>query len=72
MNQAHDHGIDLAEILKTLWDGKWLISAFAVLATVTGFGYSQIAQPKYDVSVSHVLESTLWVPYKCVAATFVV
>ena len=49
----YDDEIDLFEFFETLWDGKWLISAFVALATLIGFGYSQVAQPKYDVSVSY-------------------
>ena len=43
MNQVQDDEIDLFELFQTLWDGKWLISAFVVLATLIGFGYSQVA-----------------------------
>ena len=50
---GHDDEIDLFEFFETLWDGKWLITAFVVLATLIGFGYSQVAQPKYNVSVSY-------------------
>ena len=50
---TYDDEIDLLEFFETLWDGKWLISAFVVLATLIGFGYSQVAQPKYDVSVPY-------------------
>ena len=46
---TYDHEIDLFEFFKTLWDGKWLISAFVALAILIGFGYSQVAEPKYDV-----------------------
>ena len=53
MIQVQDDEIDLFELFQTLWDGKWLISAFVVLATLIGFGYSQVAQPKYDVSVPY-------------------
>ena len=53
MNQVQNDEIDLFELFQTLWDGKWLISAFVVLATLIGFGYSQVAQPKYDVSVPY-------------------
>ena len=49
----YDDEIDLFEFFETLWDGKWLISAFVALATLIGFGYSQVAQPKYDVSVPY-------------------
>ena len=49
----YDDEIDLFEFFETLWDGKWLISTFVALATLIGFGYSQVAQPKYDVSVPY-------------------
>jgi capsular polysaccharide biosynthesis protein len=49
----YDDEIDLFELFETLWDGKWLISAFVVLATLIGFGYSQVAQPNYKVSVPY-------------------
>ena len=49
----YDDEIDLFEFFETLWDGKWLISAFVALAILIGFGYSQVAQPKYDVSVPY-------------------
>ena len=42
INQVQDDEIDLFELLQTLWDGKWLISAFVVLATLIGSGYSRI------------------------------
>lgn len=50
---TYDDEIDLFEFFETLWDGKWIISAFVALATLIGFGYSQVAQPKYDVSVPY-------------------
>ena len=52
---TYDDEIDLFEFFETLWDGKWLISAFVALATLIGFGYSQVAQPKYDLSVPYTL-----------------
>ena len=48
---TYDDSIDMFEIFETLWEGKWLISAFVAFATLIGFGYSQAAQPEYDVSV---------------------
>ena len=54
INPVQDDEINLFELLQTLWDGKWLISACVVLATLVGFGYSQVAQPKYDVSVPYI------------------
>ena len=53
INQVQDDEIDLFDLLQTLWDGKWLISACVVLVTLIGSGYSQVVQPKYDVSVPY-------------------
>lgn len=47
---THDDAIDPFEFFETLWNGKWIIIAFVVLAALIGFGYSRVAQPKYDVS----------------------
>lgn len=51
IRQEHNDEIDLFELYETLIDGKFIICAFIALATLIGFGYSQIAQPKYDVTV---------------------
>lgn len=50
MQPRKDDEIDLFELVEDLWAGKWLISAFVAVATLIGFGYLQVAQPKYDVS----------------------
>ena len=50
---TYDDEIDLFEFVETLWDGKWLMVAFVVLAALMGFVYSQVVQPKYDVSVTY-------------------
>ena len=34
MNQVQDDEIDLFELFQTLWDGKWLISAFVAIAVL--------------------------------------
>ena len=57
MEQKQDNVIDFFELFKTLWDGKWLISACAALTMLTGFGYSQFTQPKYNVSAPFKIEA---------------
>ena len=60
MSQDHysyDDEIDLFALLTTLWDGKWLIVSYTVLASLIGFGYSQAAQSKYNVSVPYSLNN---------------
>ena len=56
----YDDEIDLFELFETLWDGKWLISAFVVLATSVGFGYSNAANPAnpvYIVSIPYTFNA---------------
>ena len=48
----YDDEIDLFELFETLWRRKWLISAFVAISVMSGFVYSQLAQPKFEVSVS--------------------
>lgn len=50
---TYDDEIDLFEFFETLWEGKWLISAFIALAVLIGFGYTQVAKPKYEVLVPY-------------------
>jgi hypothetical protein len=38
MNQIQDDDFDLFELFQTLWDGKWLISAFVATAVLFGAG----------------------------------
>ena len=39
INQVQDDEIDLFELFQTLWDGKWLISAFVAIAVLLGGGF---------------------------------
>ena len=48
----YDDELDLVELFETIWRGKWLISAFVAISALSGFVYSQLAQPKFEVSVS--------------------
>ena len=43
-------------MFETLWRGKWLISAFVAISVLSGFVYSQLAQPKFEVSVSFAVK----------------
>jgi len=36
----YDDEIDLFELFETLWDGKWLISAFVAISVLLGGGFS--------------------------------
>lgn len=39
MNLLQDDENDLFNLLKTLWDGKWIISAFVAIAVLLGSGF---------------------------------
>lgn len=55
-NLTNPYEIDVLELFKILWVGKWIISAIILIVVMFGFGYSQIAQSKYRVSVPFSLE----------------
>jgi len=48
-----DDDIDLFEFFEMLWRGKWLISAFVAISLMSGFVYTHLALPKFQVSVSY-------------------
>ena len=56
MNQIQNDEIDVFELFRTLWNSKWLISTFIILTTLMGFVYSQVVQPKYNVSVPYTID----------------
>jgi hypothetical protein len=53
MNQIQYDEIDLFQFFKMLWDGKWFISASIMLTTLIGFGFTQLKQPEYTVSIPY-------------------
>jgi len=52
----YDDELDLVELFETLWLGKWLISAFVAISVLSGFVYSQLTPPKFEVSVSFAVK----------------
>ena len=52
----YDDEIDFFELFETLWRGKWLICAFVAISVLSGFVYSQLTPPKFEVSVSFVVK----------------
>ena len=45
----YDDEIDLFELFKTLWCGKWLISAFVAISVLLGGGFLFITTPIYEI-----------------------
>jgi capsular polysaccharide biosynthesis protein len=52
----YDDEIDLFELIEIIWRGKWLISAFVAISVMIGFVYSQLVQPKFEVSVPFTIK----------------
>ncbi|MBA84266.1 MAG: chain-length determining protein [Rhodobacteraceae bacterium] len=56
-SQHDDEGLDLLHLLTTLWQGKWLIAACIVLATLIGGYYAfQVAVPRYAATSNLALQ----------------
>lgn len=53
MNKTQIDEFNLTELSIALWNGKFIIGIFILLGTLIGFCYSQVAHPKYTVSVKH-------------------
>lgn len=49
----YEDDIDLFELFEIFWAGKWRIIVSVVVAALIGFGYYNVAQPVYKVSVSY-------------------
>tara|TARA_B110000008_G_scaffold277037_1_gene317518 strand:- start:828 stop:1604 length:777 start_codon:yes stop_codon:yes gene_type:complete len=59
MNQIQDDEIDLFELFQTLWDGKWLISAFTFIAMLIGAWYLNILnkEVQYESKLTYVVDN---------------
>jgi hypothetical protein len=51
MGKMQNDEIELIELFRTIWGGKWVISTAITLAVFLGFGFLQIIEPKYKISV---------------------
>lgn len=47
--QSQNSEMTLKELLLLLWDGRWVVGAFTLAATLLGVLYAQSAQPVYKV-----------------------
>jgi LPS O-antigen subunit length determinant protein (WzzB/FepE family) len=57
MNQVKDDEIDLFELFKTLWDGKWLISAFVAIALSLGGGFLVSRDAVYESKLIYSVDT---------------
>jgi capsular polysaccharide biosynthesis protein len=57
MSQTYDDEIDLFELFQVLWDGKWLISTFVVLAFLLGNGFILYKDKVYESKVVYSIDT---------------
>ena len=49
--QPMDDEINLADLVRSIWDGRWLIAGVAAITTVLGAGYAFVAPNKYETTL---------------------
>ena len=57
INQVQDDEIDLFEFFKTLWDGKWLISAFVAIAVLLGGSFVLLKDAVYESKLIYSVDA---------------
>ena len=57
MNKIQDDEIDLFELCYTIWNGKWLISAFTSITMLMGAGYIYYKEPLYDSKINYFVDN---------------
>lgn len=57
MNQAQDDEIDFFELFQTLWDGKWLISAFVAIAVLLGGNFLLRKDALYESLINYSVDT---------------
>lgn len=53
----YDDEIDLFEFFETLWDGKWLISAFVAIALLLGSGFLLLKDSVYESKLIYSVDT---------------
>jgi chain length determinant protein (polysaccharide antigen chain regulator) len=48
---AADDEINLADLVRSIWDGRWLIAGVAAITTVLGADYAFVAPNKYETTL---------------------
>ena len=57
MNQVQDDEINLFELFQTLWDGKWLISAFVAIAVLLGGAFLLSKDAVYESKLIYSVDT---------------
>ena len=62
MKPIQDNEIDFFELCNTLWDGKWRITVFILIALLIGSGFVFSKQPVYESKLTYFINNAP--PYK--------
>ena len=57
MNQVQDDEIDLFDLFQTLWDGKWLITAFVAIAVLLGGSFILLKDAVYESKLIYSVDT---------------
>jgi LPS O-antigen subunit length determinant protein (WzzB/FepE family) len=57
MQQIQNDEIDLFQLFKTLWDGKWLISAFVAIAVLLGGGFLLLKEAVFESKLIYLVDT---------------
>ena len=57
IKQVQDNEIDLFGLIQTLWDGKWFITAFVVIAILLGSGFLYYKEPLYESKLVYSVDT---------------
>ena len=57
IKQVQDDEIDLLELFQTLWDGKWLITAFVAIAVLLGGSFLLLKDAVYESKLIYSVDT---------------
>jgi hypothetical protein len=57
MTELQDDRVDLFNIFQTIWDGKWIITTFTVIALLLGSGFLYLKDPLYESKLFYNIEN---------------
>ena len=53
-SQAFNDEIDLADLIRALWQGKWLVIGVTLATLALGIAYLMITPKSYTASLEHI------------------
>ena len=57
VSPKYDYEFDLFDFFKTLWNGKWIITGFIIIAVLLGRGLISLKDPVYESNLYYSIEA---------------